>query len=295
MADVRHDPFAEQGIGDERCQQLVSSALAGERAALDELIARHRPWIYNIAFRMVLSPQDAEDVTQEVLIKIVTKLATYDPEKGRLRSWLYRIVANHVISMKRKRGAELGVTDLESYVGALAATPDRELPDSPEAQLVAEELSASCVQGVLLCLDRRQRLVFILATAFDVSDTVGAEILGISRGNFRQILSRGRLQLRSFVDGHCGQLNPEAPCRCRKKAAAFLERGWHTERMYAPHGRPTLGEVLGERMERFGRDIHAEFRQRFHAQAFYESPTSTAWLKELTGRKDFREIFELDA
>ena len=62
---------------------LVERAKNGDRAALEKLVLRHQAWIYNIAVRMVFQPQDAEEVTQEVLIKVITKLSTF---KGKASS-----------------------------------------------------------------------------------------------------------------------------------------------------------------------------------------------------------------
>jgi DNA-directed RNA polymerase specialized sigma24 family protein len=63
-------------------RQLVAETLSGSQDALETLVRRHQPWIYNLAFRMVMVREEAEDVTQEVLVKVITKLASYDPEKG---------------------------------------------------------------------------------------------------------------------------------------------------------------------------------------------------------------------
>ncbi len=66
------------------------------------LITRHHAWIYNILLRVLYDPHEAEDITQEVLIKIVTKLGSF---KGgsRFRTWLYRIAINHALSVKKGR------------------------------------------------------------------------------------------------------------------------------------------------------------------------------------------------
>ena len=84
----------------------VSTTLAHRAGTL---LGRHQPWIFNLAFRMVLVRQDAEDVTQEILIKVLTSLSTYDPSRAAFRTWLYRIVVNHVINM-RKRGKDRNTT-----------------------------------------------------------------------------------------------------------------------------------------------------------------------------------------
>ena len=185
------DPFADRPDEDATDNRLIAEVLTGDRTSLVALVNRHQPWIYNTTFRMVLTPEDAEDVTQEILVKLITKLSTFDPAKGKFRTWLYRVVANHVLNM-HKRGGEVAVTSFDAYYGAINDVPDEDPEQTPETQAVISEIRTSCVQGVLLCLDRQQRLVFILAVAFNVSDAQGSEILGLSRTNFRRILSRAR-------------------------------------------------------------------------------------------------------
>jgi RNA polymerase sigma factor (sigma-70 family) len=102
--------------------ELTARAMSGNRQALEELVVRYQPWIYNIAFRMVLVREDAEDITQEIVIKMLTKLSTYDPGKASFRTWLYRIVANHVINMKT-RGYEKAALSFEAYHSAYRRCP----------------------------------------------------------------------------------------------------------------------------------------------------------------------------
>src|SRR6202790_2659023 len=105
---VMFNPFAEVADGDSTDVDLVERAKNGDRVALEKLVLRHQAWIYNIAVRMVFQPQDAEEVTQEVLIKVITKLSTFQGD-SQFRTWLYRIATNHVLNMKR-RSAETKVT-----------------------------------------------------------------------------------------------------------------------------------------------------------------------------------------
>ena len=95
------NPFAEDDDPRPADAELVERAKNGERAALEKLVLRHQAWIYNIAVRMVFRPQDAEEVTQEVLVKVITKLSMFKGESA-FRTWLYRIAANHVLNMKRR-------------------------------------------------------------------------------------------------------------------------------------------------------------------------------------------------
>src|SRR6202007_1495799 len=96
-----NNPLADNSPGHED-QNLVLRARSGDRQALEDLVQRHQTWIYNIAVRMLHHPQDAEDTTQEILIKVLTRLASFEGGSG-FRTWLYRIVVNHVLNMKRGR------------------------------------------------------------------------------------------------------------------------------------------------------------------------------------------------
>jgi hypothetical protein len=82
------------------------------------------------------------------------------------------------------------------------------------------------MMGMLLCLDRMQRLVFTLGAIFGTSAATGAEILGISPQNYRQILSRARRELASFMNEKCGLMQPGNPCRCAKKTCAAIAAGY---------------------------------------------------------------------
>ena len=284
--------------------ELIDASLKGDRKALEDLIKRYQDWIYNIAFRMVLVPEDAEDITQEIIIKMMTKLSTFDPAKGNFRTWLYRIVANHVLNMKT-RGYEKGISSFEAYYSTIAEVPDQNPESIPDAELLIQDIMIGCVLGTMLCLDRKQRLVFILAVIFDVPDAVGSEVLGITKANFRKILSRARSRLFNYMHGNCGVLNKQNPCRCRNKAKAFMEHGWHTpERItFVDAGAPTVLSVLAaeesdlkkralSRVSEFNKNIYSEYVRIFRNHPFYRSADLTQWLLKTLDREDLKELFE---
>jgi RNA polymerase sigma factor (sigma-70 family) len=207
---------------------LVRLVRQGERGALDALIERHRPWIYNVALRMVYLPQDADDATQEILIKVITKLSSFEGRSG-LRTWLYRIAVNHLLNMRRTKAEEVGYS-FDRYAEGLDAAPDLDLPDPStvpaDVQLLVDEARIGCSMGMLLCLDREQRLVYVLGEIFGVTDAVGAELLEVSRDAFRQRLSRARRDLHQFMDRKCGLVNTANPCRCARKTQGFINAGF---------------------------------------------------------------------
>jgi RNA polymerase sigma factor (sigma-70 family) len=221
------NPLVESAPVEQTDQNLVLRARAGDRRALEDLIERHQAWIYNIALRMLFHPQDAEDATQEILIKVVTRLASFEGRSS-FRTWLYRVVANHLLNVKRGR-EELKVTTFSAYGDGLDNTPDLDPPDpkgaSPDENLLVTEAMLACTSGMLLCLDREQRLAYILGAILGVSDTVAAAVSEITPENFRQRLARARRDLRNFMNDKCGLVNPANPCRCAKKTRGFIEAG----------------------------------------------------------------------
>ncbi len=277
------NPFSADEATEASDRQLQQATLAGDKDALESLLSRHQPWIYNLALRMVMVPEDAEDVTQEILVKVITKLATYDATKAAFRTWLYRIVTNHVINMKT-RGYEAHITTLEAYYSFVNDVPDQTPGSSPEEALVAADLATSCVMGTLLCLERKQRLAFILAMGFGATDAVGGEILGLSKASFRKTLSRARTKLNQHMSGKCSLVNSAAPCHCRKKVPTFMASGaMSADRLvYHREQGPYLHELATPQVERLNTEIHSDMVQLLGRQPFYEAPDIGVWLQSIT-------------
>lgn len=220
------NPLAEEGQGDLDDQALLARVRAGDRDALETLVRRHQPWIYNLAVRMLAHPADAQDATQEILIKAITRLGSFEG-RSRFRTWLYRIVVHHVLNMKRGRAER--TLNFGDYGRALDGTPDLDLPDPTtvpaDLRFLVAEARIGCTSAMLLCLDREQRLVYVLGEIFGVSDAVGADLLETSRENFRQRLARARRDLHTFMNEKCGLVNQANPCRCARKTQAFIRCG----------------------------------------------------------------------
>jgi len=291
------NPFTNVAAGEGRDRELVYLAKGGSRAALEELVVRHQAWIYNLALRMVHHPEDAKDATQEVLIKLFTRLSTFDGRSS-LRTWLYRIVANHLLNMKRSRAESRGIT-FEEYGRVLDGMPDAELPDTQavpaDVQLLIAEARIGCTSGMLLCLDREQRLIFILGSIFGVSDTVGAELLELSRDNFRQKLARARRDLQNFMQDKCGLVNTANPCRCAKKTRGFIAAG-HIDPNNLRFARERVTHVrdVAERVSTEITGLDATYAEVYRDHPFQNSPDFVAALRVLMNRPEFRSTLELD-
>jgi RNA polymerase sigma factor (sigma-70 family) len=204
---------------------LVKLAISGDKNALESLVMRHQIFIYNLALKMTKSVEDAEDLTQEVFIKAITSLSKFEG-KSQFRTWLYRITVNHFLNAK-KRKSELKIVDFETYFDSIDTMPDNELGNQEVNDLTEtiEELRISCTAGMLLCLDREQRMIYIIGEMFEIDHNLGSEILGITAGNFRIRLMRARQDLYNWMNERCGLVNKSNPCRCAKKTRAYIEAG----------------------------------------------------------------------
>jgi len=249
---------------------LVAATQGGDRAALEELVNRHQPWIYNIALRMLYVREDAEDATQDILIRMITGLASFRGE-SKFRTWLYRLAANHILNLKKQWAAAEPRYTFAWFAGDLDDAGLAEIPDTRTVpvpiEILISEAKISCTAAMLLCLDGRQRLVYTLGEIFGVTDTVGAEVTGLTAANFRKILSRARQDLYAFLDGKCGLINQRNPCRCPKKIRGFMERGYlKPDRIEFAEGHrrrvrdvaPSRGEELLEASHRLYAGIYRE-------------------------------------
>lgn len=210
---------------DYKDKALVDLSITGDKNALQSLIVRHQIFVYNLALKMSKNKQDSEDLTQEVFIKAITSLSQFK-EKSSFRTWLYRITVNHFLNSK-KRATELQTTDFESYFNSIDEIPNYSLNESEEKDLTEtiEEIRINCTSGMLLCLSREQRMVYILGEMFEINHNLGGQIMEISAGNFRVKLTRARQDLYNWMNNKCGLINVNNPCRCSKKTKGYIKAG----------------------------------------------------------------------
>jgi len=291
-------PLAEAAATDPIDVEQVRRAKAGDSDALETLIRRHQPWIYNIVLRMLYKPEDAEDTTQEILVKLITRLSTFEGRSS-FRTWLYRIAINHVLNVKRRSWEEDGTTTFTEYKRGLARTPDLDLPDARsvpvDVKLLVDEARIGCTSGMLLCLDREQRLVYVLGEIFGVTDRVGAELLEISRDNFRQKLARARRDLHSFMHGQCGLVNSANPCRCAKKVQGFAQAGYlNPEKLLFARERVIHVRDVAAKVSDTLDEFDAACAEIHRDHPFQDAPDLVGALRVLIDRTDFKSTLELE-
>jgi RNA polymerase sigma factor (sigma-70 family) len=203
---------------DSDLETLVARAQEGDRAALEAVVAGIEERVYNLAIRMLWHPADAEDATQEILVRIVTHLGSFRGESA-FTTWVYRVAANALLTT-RKRRAEREELTFDRFAELLDQGLAPETPDPAtevEQRLLVEEVKIGCTQAMLLCLDRDHRLAYILGAVFELTSAEAAEIVGVSAATFRKRLSRARARLHGFMMRKCGLVNTDNPCRCARR------------------------------------------------------------------------------
>ncbi|HWP62324.1 MAG TPA: RNA polymerase sigma factor [Candidatus Binatia bacterium] len=209
-------------------EDLARRAVEGDSVALDTLLREVMDDVYRLAMRMLGHPADAEDATQEILVRVVTNLGSFRGQSA-IKTWVWRIAANHLLSVRRGRREPEGI-DFERLDGMLTAglampVGAVNLADDVDRQLLEEEVKLGCTQMMLACLDRPHRLAFILGEVLQLPGPAAAAILDLSPAAYRQRLSRARRRLRAFMTASCGLVSDRAACRCRRQIEPSVAMG----------------------------------------------------------------------
>jgi RNA polymerase sigma factor (sigma-70 family) len=280
---------------DEIDAALIKMAVGGDKMALQTLILRHQLFIYNLALKMTRSVEDAEDLTQEVFIKAITALSKFEG-KSKFRTWLYRITVNHFLTAK-KRKTESGIIDAESYFNSIDDIPVYELNDTEQKDLAEsiEEIRISCTAGMLLCLDRAQRMIYILGELFGIDHNLGSEIMGITTGNFRIRLMRARQDLYNWMNERCGLVNKSNPCRCAKKTRGYIEAGYINpdNLKFNTRYKQKIYELSKENAVSISNTVEDLYKNIFQSHPFQEPLTTKKIVDEVFNNNLIKLILDL--
>ncbi|NOS92226.1 MAG: RNA polymerase sigma factor [Cyclobacteriaceae bacterium] len=203
--------------------ELVKKCLQGDRQSLERLIQSIQVSLFNLALRFLWNRQDAEDATQEILLKIITNLSKFDG-RSKFNTWAYRVAINYLISFKQTK-LESIFTSFESYAEDLATYKAPIEYNQPDKALLEKEIKTGCTLAMLQCLNRQQRIAFIVGGVLKINSKIGAEITDTTPENFRKRLEQAREILSKFLQSHCGVYNLSNSCRCSKRINTALACG----------------------------------------------------------------------
>ncbi|MCR9144433.1 MAG: RNA polymerase sigma factor [bacterium] len=293
------NPFIEDDDSSENRSDTRLALLArdGDAAALESLVQKHHDWIYNLSLRFMLNPVDAGDLAQEALIKIVTRIGGFEGRSA-FRTWAYRIVANTFLDARRGR-LENAITNFTDYGRELDQVPLQNLSvagaSEPERHVLIEEAKLGCMLGMLLCLDREQRLTYLIGEIMEAPSQVGGEILGITAAAFRKRLERARRDLSAFMNDKCGLINTNNPCRCEKKTAGFIKAGWvdPANIKFTGSHLQKLRRQSGAKAAGFDRLYQNDYAPLFREHPFYRRPDLVERIQATLAAPETERVFRL--
>lgn len=203
-----------KNITNEELLTFIEKATAGDKESLETVILSVQDLVFNLSLRMLGTFPDAEDATQDILLKIITHLSSFKGESS-FSTWVFRIATNHLKNYQKHMFAKFPLS-FEFYGddirnGKIDDVPD--LTQNVEKSILAEELKLSCTNVMLQCLDTESRCIFILGTMFKVDSRIAGDILGITPEAYRQRLSRIRGKVADFLREYCGEYG-RGKCRC---------------------------------------------------------------------------------
>jgi RNA polymerase sigma factor (sigma-70 family) len=204
-------------------EDLARRALGGDRDAVEQLVRDLQGDVYGLALRMLWNREDAEDATQEILVRAVTRLAQFD-FRSTLKTWVYRIAVNYILDVKKSTVERMRLT-FERFADDLAEGLSSDGPTDAERSLLIEEVKIGCTLGMLQCLDRPHRLAYVVGEILDLPGPEAADILGIEPALFRKRLQHAREAITSFTRRYCGLASDAAACACHRRVSAALRIG----------------------------------------------------------------------
>jgi RNA polymerase sigma-70 factor (ECF subfamily) len=178
---------------------LVRRCVAGDAAAWEEIVHTYNRRIYNICYRFAGSSHDAEDLAQEVFIKIYRTLSTYDRSKGAFVTWVTTITRNLLVDHFRKTKQDRITDSLDAASSAHedAQPLSEQIQDqsAPPDQLVRRREVAESIHAALSKLSPELREAVILRDLQDFDYREIATVLKVPEGTVKSRINRGRAEL----------------------------------------------------------------------------------------------------
>ena len=212
-------------ITNQQLELLIGRAVDGDKKSLETVIMSVQDLIFNLSLRMLGTFADAEDASQDIIVKVITHLSSFRKESA-FSTWVYRIAVNHLKDYKKHMFANSPLS-LEFYGDDIENAQIRDIPDltqNVEKSILEEELKMSCTNVMLQCLDGESRCIYILGTMFKADSRIAGEILGMTPEAYRQKLSRIRRKVAEFLKEYCGLAGGRCSCKKRVNYAIATHR-----------------------------------------------------------------------
>lgn len=168
--------------GVEQDQELLRRCLAGDDSAWEMLLRAQSRKIFNLCYRFTGRPHEAEDLTQEIFIKVFQTLRTYDAAQGTFSTWLNRIARNHLVDHYRRTKRDRATSSLEEELGILEEKSSQDV--EPIRRLESRERQEA-LQQALNKLSPDLREAVVLRDLQDLDYTEIAQVLGVPQGTVK--------------------------------------------------------------------------------------------------------------
>jgi len=189
---------------------LVRRCIAGDTAAWEELVREHSRRIYNICYRFTGSSSDAEDLTQDIFIKVYRSLGTFDSRKGAFTTWVTTMTRNLLVDHFRRSKQERMTDSMDAAPAADEDAPTlgeriEDVKPSPEAILTRKD-KQRLVHEALQKVSPDLREAVILRDIQDMDYREIAEVLKVPEGTVKSRINRGRAELARLLSRTRGQV-----------------------------------------------------------------------------------------
>lgn len=185
--------------------ELVRRCLGGDTTAWEEVVRTHTRRVYNLCYRFTANREEAQDLTQEVFLRVFRTLKSYDARQGALGVWLHRMARNLLIDHYRATRHERKGVSLEEEIERLeqkeSAAP------APDRTVALGELSDT-VQNALARLSPELREAIILRDLQGLEYREIAQVLDVPEGTVKSRINRGRAELGKILKRHPGFSRP---------------------------------------------------------------------------------------
>ena len=190
--------------------ELAIRCVRGDAAAWEELARGQQRRVYGLCYRFTGSTSDAEDLTQEVFIKVYRNLSSFDVSKGSFTTWLATLTRNLLVDHYRRARMERSTESLDESTDAEETGPTRldrlADPRRSQEQVAAGSQLRAQIQSALTKVSPELREAVVLRDIEDMDYREIAETLGVPVGTVKSRISRGRAELARLLKSLEGQV-----------------------------------------------------------------------------------------